>query len=83
MVPSAPRTFTFSTTSARVLRYTGRMDDNPRTPGAQTTHELHDAVDALLAGKEPPVTLTNPIGCNLKWKGKEQHWMPPEACDLV
>jgi peroxiredoxin len=67
----------------RKLRYTGRMDDNPRTPGAEKTHELRDAVDALLAGKEPPVKLTNPIGCNVKWKGQDHHWMPPEACDLV
>ena len=67
----------------RKLRYTGRMDDNPRNPGQETTHELRDAVDALLAGKEPPVELTNPIGCNVKWQGKERHWMPPEACDLV
>jgi peroxiredoxin len=67
----------------RKLRYTGRMDDNPRTPGAQKTHELRDAVDAVLAGKKPPVELTNPIGCNVKWKGQPGHWMPPEACDLV
>jgi peroxiredoxin len=65
------------------LRYTGRMDDNPRTPGAETTHELTDAVDAVLAGRRPPVELTNPIGCNVKWKGKDRKWMPPEACDLV
>jgi peroxiredoxin len=67
----------------RKLRYTGRMDDNPRNPGQETTHELRDAVDALLAGRQPPVELTNPIGCNVKWWGKERHWMPPEACDLV
>ena len=67
----------------RKLRYTGRMDDNPRNPGKETTHELRDAVDALLAGKKPPVELTNPIGCNVKWKGQDNHWMPPEACDLV
>jgi peroxiredoxin len=67
----------------RVLRYTGRMDDNPRTPGAERTHELRDAADALLAGNEPPVTVTNPIGCNVKWKGKPAKWMPAEACDLV
>src|SRR5215207_9585117 len=35
------------------LRYTGRMDDNARTPGAETTHELRDAVDAILAGRQP------------------------------
>src|SRR5688572_22941004 len=65
------------------LRYTGRMDDNPRVPGAEKTHELVDAVDAVLAGKKPPVEVTNPIGCNVKWKGKPHKWMPPEACDLV
>ena len=67
----------------RKLRYTGRMDDNPRTPGAEKTRELRDAVDALLAGRKPELELTNPIGCNVKWKGKERHWMPAEACDLV
>ncbi|HWP40904.1 MAG TPA: thioredoxin family protein [Tepidisphaeraceae bacterium] len=67
----------------RKLRYTGRMDDNPRNPGLERTHELRDAVEALLAGKQPPVTVTNPIGCNIKWKGKPEKWMPPEACDLV
>ena len=66
-----------------LLGYTGRMDDNPRTPGMDKTHELADAVDALLAGKKPPVEVTNPIGCNVKWQGKPHKWMPPEACDLV
>jgi peroxiredoxin len=67
----------------RKLRYTGRMDDNPRNPGKETTHELRDAIDDLLAGKTPRVEVTNPIGCNVKWWGQERHWMPPEACDLV
>jgi peroxiredoxin len=67
----------------RKLRYTGRLDDNPREPGKETTHELRDAVDALLAGKAPAVALTNPIGCNVKWQGQDEHWMPAEACDLV
>ncbi len=65
------------------LRYTGRMDDNPRTPGAETTHELADAVDDVLAGREVRVPVTNPIGCNVKWAGKPHKWMPPEACDLT
>jgi peroxiredoxin len=39
----------------RKLRYTGRMDDNPRNPGQETTHELQDAVEALLRGESPPV----------------------------
>jgi hypothetical protein len=65
------------------LRYTGRMDDNSREADKAMTHEMADALDALLAGQEPPVKLTNPIGCNVKWIGQDAHWMPPEACDLV
>ncbi|HUT57796.1 MAG TPA: thioredoxin family protein [Phycisphaerae bacterium] len=76
-----PHFFVFD--ADRKLRYTGRMDDNPREPGKQTTHELRDALDALLGGTEPPTPVTNPIGCNVKWKGQDEHWMPPEACDLV
>ena len=67
----------------RRLRYTGRMDDNPRLPGGETTHELRDALDALLDDRDPPVSATNPIGCNVKWKNRDAHWMPPDACDLV
>ncbi len=68
---------------ARKLRYTGRMDDSPREAARATTRELRDAVDAVLAGRKVAVPLSNPIGCNVKWKGEDAHWMPPEACDLV
>ena len=67
----------------RKLRYTGRMDDSPRTPDKESTHELRDAVDALLQGSTPSPEKTNPIGCNVKWAGQDKHWMPAEACDLV
>ena len=67
----------------RKLRYTGRLDDNPRAPGAETTRELADALEALLDGNDPPVAMTNPIGCNVKWLDQDAHWMPPDACDLV
>lgn len=67
----------------RKLRYTGRMDDSPRLEASAKTHELRDALDAILAGKKPAQEMTNPIGCNVKWAGKPNHWMPPEACDLV
>ena len=67
----------------RMLRYTGRMDDNTLDAARATTRELRAAVEALLAGKEVPTPLTNPIGCNVKWKNRDNHWMPPEACDLV
>lgn len=76
-----PHFFVFD--ARRRLRYTGRLDDNPREPGKETTHELRDAIEAVLADRTPPVEQTNPIGCNVKWKGQDPHWMPPEACDLV
>jgi peroxiredoxin len=67
----------------RKLRYTGRMDDSPREPRGATTKELRDATEAVLRGEAPKVPLTNPIGCNIKWQGKPEKWMPAEACDLV
>lgn len=76
-----PHYFVFD--QQRQLRYTGRMDDNPRNPGQETTHELRDAVDALLEGEQVQTPLTNPIGCNVKWRGQEKHWMPAQACDLL
>jgi peroxiredoxin len=67
----------------RRLVYTGRAVDNPRETDQATTHELHDALDEVLAGNKVSNPLTNPIGCNVKWDGKDAHWMPAEACDLV
>src|SRR5271170_160233 len=76
-----PHFYVFDT--GRKLRYTGRMDDSPRDPARAVTHELRDALDDLLADRAVRVPLSNPIGCNVKWLGKEGHWMPAEACDLV
>ena len=67
----------------RKLVYTGRALDNPRDPARSTANNLEKALDELLAGKPITVQVTNPIGCNVKWHGKDPHWMPPDACDLV
>lgn len=67
----------------RKLIYTGRAIDNPRDWTQASTEELRDALNAHLAGEPISTPLTNPIGCNVKWDGKEAHWMPAEACDLV
>lgn len=69
--------------SDRRLRYTGRMDDSPKDASLAKTHELRDALDDLLSGKPVRVPVTNPLGCNVKWRDKPNHWLPPEACDLV
>lgn len=67
----------------RQLVYTGRAIDQPRDWKQAATHELVDALEDLLAGNPVRTPVTNPIGCNVKWEGKDAHWMPPEACDLV
>ena len=76
-----PHFFVFD--SNRRLVYTGRAIDNPRDWTQASTNELEDALDSLLMNQEISTQVTNPIGCNIKWEGKEAHWMPHEACDLV
>ena len=67
----------------RNLVYTGRGIDNPRESDKMTINDLENALAELIEGKEITTPLTNPIGCNVKWDGKEAHWMPADACDLV
>jgi peroxiredoxin len=67
----------------RKLIYTGRGVDNPRETSKMTINNLEQALQEHLAGRPVSVPLTNPIGCNVKWDGKDAHWMPAEACDLV
>lgn len=66
-----------------LVKYTGRMDDSPRDPEKVTTRDLRDAVEAVLEGREVPVAVTDSIGCNVKWRGKPEHWIPEDACDLA
>jgi peroxiredoxin len=68
---------------ARELVYTGRGVDSPRDTACMTVNDLDRALDELTSGKPVSVPMTNPIGCNIKWEGKDAHWMPPEACDIV
>lgn len=67
----------------RNLVYTGRAIDSPRDPSRMTVNDLENALDELLSGKSITKPLTNPVGCNVKWEGKDKHWMPADACDLV
>jgi peroxiredoxin len=76
-----PHFFVFN--RERELVYTGRAVDNPKDPSKMTVNDLENALDDLTASRPVRVTLTNPIGCNVKWLGKDAHWMPAEACDLV
>ncbi len=67
----------------RNLVYTGRAVDQPRDASKITVNDLDRTLSELIAGQPVSIPLTNPIGCNIKWEGKERHWMPDEACDLV
>lgn len=76
-----PHFYVFDKT--RKLVYTGRAVDSPRDESRITVNDLDRTLEELCGGKEVSVPVTNPIGCNVKWDGKEKHWMPADACDLV
>jgi peroxiredoxin len=60
-----PEVFVFD--RDRKLRYHGAIDDN-RDDGAVETHYLRDALEALLAGNDPPVAETAAVGCSVKYR---------------
>jgi peroxiredoxin len=62
----------------RTLLYHGRIDDNPSNPSAVKRHDLREALDEVLAGKPVSVPKTTPVGCTVKWWGKDPHWIPPD-----
>jgi peroxiredoxin len=76
-----PHFFVFN--EERTLVYSGRGVDNPRNIAKMTINNLDITLDELTSGRPVSAPLTNPIGCSIKWEGKDAHWMPPDACDLV
>jgi len=60
-----PEAFVMDKTGAIV--YCGRIDDRYADIGTRrmvtTTHELRDALDAVLKGKKPKVSKTEAVGC--------------------
>lgn len=67
----------------RKLIYTGRGVDSPRDTSKMTVNDLQRALEEHVYGRPISIEMTNPIGCNVKWEGKDEHWMPADACDLV
>lgn len=67
----------------RELVYSGRGVDTPRETDRMTVNDLDRVLDELTSGKDISIKLTNPIGCNVKWEGRDKHWMPSEAKDLA
>jgi peroxiredoxin len=49
------------------LRYRGAPDADHEDEG-QHAAWLRDAIDAILAGREPERAETRPVGCSIKWK---------------
>jgi len=76
-----PHFFVFN--AARELVYTGRGVDSPRDVSLMKVNDLDRVLSELTSGKKISISVTNPVGCSIKWEGKDKHWMPADARDLV
>ena len=76
-----PHFFIFN--QERKLVYTGRGVDSPLDSSKIKVNNLELALDKLTSNDLISTPVTNPIGCSIKWEGRDSHWMPPEACDLI
>jgi hypothetical protein len=61
---ATPHAFVFD--EQRILRYQGRVDNNPREE-LVTKREARDAIDSLLAGNPVAAPVTPAVGCSTKW----------------
>ena len=61
-----PEVFLFDTQG--MLRYHGRIDDNYEDPKKVRSHDLKDALEAVLEGRAPSLSETPVAGCTVKWK---------------
>ena len=52
----------------RRLRYHGGIDDSWDNARAVTRRPLHDAITALLEGRDPAPASTPAVGCTVKWR---------------
>lgn len=65
---ATPHVFLFD--QSRRLRYSGRIDNGE--VDKPTKHDLRDAMDALLDGREVETTTTRVFGCSVKWSDKRE-----------
>jgi thiol-disulfide isomerase/thioredoxin len=80
---ATPHVFIFD--QARQLRFQGRIDNSEREDLVKH-HETREALDALLAGREPEVKTTRVFGCSIKWKDKipdNERWLAKVALEPV
>src|ERR1700693_2803284 len=64
---ATPHVFVFD--KGRKLRYQGRMDNSYRKEMVNA-QDARNAIDALLANREVPLTHTGVFGCSTKWQEK-------------
>lgn len=67
---TTPHVFVFD--KARKLQFVGRIDDSEK-PERVKVQDTRSAIEALLAGREVPVTKTRTIGCSIKWADKREY----------
>jgi peroxiredoxin len=48
--------------------YIGAIDNNVRDASAANKKYVEEVIDALLSGKDSPLSKTKAIGCSIKWK---------------
>ncbi|MCD6010744.1 MAG: thioredoxin family protein [Flavipsychrobacter sp.] len=61
-----PQLFLFN--NKMKLAYKGAMNDNPGNPGGATKTFIEDAINAVVAGKDPDPNTTRSVGCSIKRK---------------
>ncbi len=75
---ATPHIFIFD--QDRKLRYNGRIDDTEDPHKSPHSKDARNAIDAILAKQEPPVALTKPFGCSIKWIEKS-NWTEKAAAN--
>ncbi len=86
---ATPHVFIFD--EQRKLRYQGRIDDVEKPTKTPNTFDARNAIDALLAGKDPAVKTTKVFGCSIKWaekgtwidKAKQEWAKEPVKLDMI
>jgi peroxiredoxin len=69
---------TFVLDEARRIRYSGKIDD-AFIPTKASRHHLRDAITDLLAGKDPMVASTMPLGCAIDWSNRTSSVSHPSS----
>lgn len=52
----------------RILAYHGQLDDNWQEPAKVKRHDLKEAIESLLSGRQPSSNQIPSMGCSIKWR---------------